>query len=82
MSAREPVPVLALRPPTPAGHFPLAVAVICVNCEAVFAARPTCPGCASDLIYPIETFLTRRQGRAHEAATVAALHRLNVLRSA
>ena len=45
-------------------HFPLALAGICHNCEAVFELRPVCPACTSRSVESIETYLVgRREAR-------------------
>ena len=42
------------------GHFPLRLAMICANCDSLFAMQVACPACASTAIYPVEKFLSRR----------------------
>jgi hypothetical protein len=37
-------------------HFPLALAAICRNCEAVFEARPICPACTSRSVQSVEGY--------------------------
>lgn len=76
MSPGDPATMLTLAPPPSAGYFALGLAVVCPACLVVFVAQRACPACGSDAIYPVETFLTQRAGRAYERATVAELRAL------
>lgn len=42
-------------PPGPSVHFPLSLAYICLDCEAVFRCvdYSACPACASDSVTPL-----------------------------
>lgn len=43
----------------PVVHFPLRLAMLCLQCEAVAKIAPACPACASEQIVPLERFLTK-----------------------
>ena len=77
-----PAPMVTLGPPPDATYFALDRAMACPACVVVFTAQRVCPACASADLYPLETFFARRNGRAHERATVAELNELHVVRSA
>jgi len=61
-------------------HFPLSLAAICVNCSAVFEARPICPACTSKSVQSVETYLVgqgdRQQRVQFEANVRAEMERL------
>jgi hypothetical protein len=76
-----PAPMVTLGPPPDATYFALDRAMACPACLVTFTAQRACPACASKDLYPLDTFFARRNGRAHEAATVAELDRLHVLKA-
>jgi len=39
--------------PIPVGYVPLARAMLCCDCEAIFPVGPTCPNCAGEHMIPL-----------------------------
>lgn len=73
--------------------FYLSMAAICLNCHAVFEARPRCLACTSESVQSVETYCmgrrgqqrearVREDGQAFEAAAVSELKTLHALKGA
>ena len=52
--------------PVPIGYVPLARAMLCCDCEVIFAAGPTCPHCAGHQMLPLARGLSTVQGPSAE----------------
>ena len=82
MSADTPADLLTLGPAPSPAYFAVDLGLVCAACAVVFTAQRACPACAATDLYPLDVWFARRQGRTHEAETVAELRALRVIRSA